>query len=107
MRKGSSSKGHETLHVSGFALNTGLKVGSPIKAVAFLTRGGFAYRRVLRAELETLHAQTVEAAVCVDATLSAGIGGRALVYVDASLPIIFQTEAMVASALWKGKTQRR
>lgn len=65
----------------------------------FLTRGGFAYGGVYRTKLEALHTQTVEAAVCVDATLRAGIGGCALVYVDASLPIILQTEAWVASTL--------
>lgn len=65
----------------------------------FLTGGRFAYGGVFRAKLETLHTQTVEAAVCVDATLRAGIGGCALIYVDTRLPIIFQTEARVASTL--------
>lgn len=65
----------------------------------FITRGGFAYGGVFRTKLETLHTQTVEAAVCVDATLRAGICGCALVYVDTSLPIIFQAEAWVASTL--------
>lgn len=65
----------------------------------FLTRGGFAYGRVFRAELETLHAQTVEASMCVDAALRAGVGARTLVYVDARLPVVFQTEAGVASTL--------
>lgn len=64
-----------------------------------LTRGGFAYGGVFGTELETLHTQTVEAAVRVDAALRAGIGGCALVYVDTSFPIIFQTEARVAPAL--------
>lgn len=63
------------------------------------TRGGFAYGGVFGAKLETLHTQAVEAAVCVDATLRAGIGGCALIYVDTSLPVIFQMEARVASAL--------
>ena len=65
----------------------------------FLTRGGFAYGGVVRAKLETLHTQTVEAAVCINATLRAGIGGCALIYVDTRLPVILQTEARVASAL--------
>lgn len=70
-----------------------------INLVMFLTGGGFAYGGVFRAEHETLHTQTVEAAVRVDAALRAGIGGCALVYVDARLPVIFQTEARVASTL--------
>lgn len=65
----------------------------------FLTRGGFAYGGVFRAKLEALHTQTVEAAVCVDTALRAGIGGCALIYVDTRLPIIFQTETRVASTL--------
>lgn len=65
----------------------------------FLTGGGFAYGGVFGAELETLHAQTVEAAVRVDAALRAGVGGRALVYVHARLPVVLQTEAGVAPAL--------
>lgn len=43
----------------------------------------------------------------VDATLRAGIGGRALVYVDTRLPVVFQTKAGVASALRGGKAQSR
>lgn len=66
----------------------------------FLTRGRFAYGGVFRAQLVALHAQTVEAAVRVDATLRAGVGGCALVYVHAHLPVVFQTEAGVAPALW-------
>ena len=65
----------------------------------FHTRCGFAYGGVLSTKLETLHTQTVEAAVCVDATLRAGICGRALIHIDTSLPVIFQTEAWVASTL--------
>ena len=73
----------------------------------FLTRSGFAYGRIFGAELKTFHTQTVEAAMCVDAPLRAGIGGRALVYVHTRLAIIFQTEAGVASALRGGKAQSR
>lgn len=73
----------------------------------FLTGGGFAYGGVFRAKLEALHAQTVEAAVCVDAALRAGIGGCALIYVDARLPVVFQSEARVASTLRGGKAQSR
>lgn len=73
----------------------------------FLTRSWFAYGGVFRAKLVALHTQTVEAAMRVDATLRAGIGGRALVYVDTRLPIIFQTEAGVASALRGGKAKSR
>lgn len=50
-----------------------------------------------------LHAQTVEAAVRVDAALRARVGGGALVYVDAGLPVVFQAEARVASALQEGR----
>lgn len=64
-----------------------------------LTRGGLADGGVFRAELESLHTETVEAAVCVDAALSTGVGGCTLVYVHARLPIILQTEARVASTL--------
>lgn len=63
------------------------------------TRGGFAYSGVFGAQLETLHTQTVEAAMCVDATLCAGIGSCTLIYVNTSLPIIFQMEARMASTL--------
>lgn len=72
----------------------------------FLTRGGFTYAGVFRAQPETLHAQTVEAAMRVDAALRAGIGGCALIYVDTCLPIILQPEARVASALWGGKDRQ-
>lgn len=65
----------------------------------FLTRDGFAYSGVFRAQLETLHTQTVEAAMSVDTALGAGIGCCTLIYVNTSLPIIFQTEARVASTL--------
>lgn len=75
--------------------------------VAFLTRGRFAYGGVFGAETETLHTQTVEAAVRVDAPLRAGIGGCALVYVDTSLPIVLQTETRMASALLGGKPQSK
>lgn len=75
--------------------------------VTLPTRGGFAYGRVFGAELETLHTQTVEAAVRVDAALRARIGGCALIYVDTRLPVILQAEAGVASALRGGKEQRR
>lgn len=64
-----------------------------------LTRGGFAYGGVVRAKLETLHTQTVEAAMCVNAALCAGIGGCALIYVNTCLPIIFQAESRMASTL--------
>lgn len=40
----------------------------------------------------------------VDAALRAGIGRRALIYVHTRLPIIFQTEARVTSALRGDKT---
>ena len=65
----------------------------------FPTGGGFAYGGVCGAEHEALHTQTVEAAVCVDAALRAGIAGRALVDVHTRLPVIFQTEAWVAPTL--------
>lgn len=48
----------------------------------------------------------MEAAVRVKAMLRAGIGRRALVYVHARLPIIFQMEAGVAPALRGGKSTR-
>lgn len=48
----------------------------------------------------------MEAAVRVKAMLRAGIGCRALVYVHARLPIIFQMEAGVAPALRGGKSTR-
>lgn len=67
--------------------------------VIFLTRSGFAYGGVFRAKLESLHTQTVEAAMCVDAALCARIGGCALIYVGARLPIAFQTETSLASTL--------
>lgn len=38
----------------------------------------------------------------VDAALRAWVGGGALVYVDACLPVVFQAEAGVASALREG-----
>lgn len=44
----------------------------------------------------------MEAAVRVDAALRARVGGGALVYVDARLPVVFQAEAGVASALRGG-----
>lgn len=44
----------------------------------------------------------MEAAVRVDAALRARVGAGALVYVDARLPVVFQAEAGVASALRGG-----
>lgn len=73
----------------------------------FLTRSGFAYCGVLGAKLETLHTQTVEAAVRVDAPLRARVSGRAFIYVNTSLPVIFQMKAGMASALWGSKAQSR
>lgn len=51
----------------------------------------------MRAKLESVHTETVEAAMCVDAPLCAGIGGGAFIYVNTRLPIIFQAEARAAS----------
>lgn len=78
-----------------------------VSPVAFLTRSWFADSGVFRAKLVTLHAQTVEAAVRVNTALRAGIGACALINVHTGLPIIFKTEAWVASALWGGKAQKR
>ena len=63
------------------------------------TGGGLADGGVVGAELEALHTETVEAAVCVDAALGAGVAARALVHVHARLPVILQTEAGVTPAL--------
>lgn len=63
------------------------------------TRNGFAYSWVLRTELETFHTQAVEAAMCVDAALSAGVNRCALIYVHARLSVVLQTETGMASAL--------
>lgn len=65
----------------------------------FFTGCGFAYGGIVRAKLESVHTETVEAAMCVDAPLCAGIGGGAFIYVNTRLPIIFQAEARAASTL--------
>lgn len=70
-----------------------------------LTRGGFAYGGVFRAHQESVHAQTVEAAVRVDAPLCARVGSRTLVDVNTSLSIVFQAEARMASTLRGGKAR--
>lgn len=86
--------------MSGSGLEHSLNV---THLLGLLTGGGFAYGGVFGAEPVTLHAQTVEAAVRVDAALRARIGGGAFVYVDARLPVVFQAEAGVASALREGR----
>ena len=64
----------------------------------FLTGCGLADGGVFRAELEALHTETVEAALCVVAVLGAGIGAT-LIYIHTRLPIVLQMEARVTSAL--------
>ena len=71
----------------------------------FLTRRGPADGGVFRAELEALHTETVEAALCVVAALGAAISA-ALIYVHTRLPIVLQTEAGVTSTL-QGETWNR
>ena len=71
----------------------------------FLTRGGPADGGVFRAELEALHTETVEAALCVVAALGAAMGA-ALIYVHTRLPIVLQTEARLTSTL-QGETWNR
>lgn len=100
IKKGSSSAEKGRRHLSGFGLKHFLNV---THLLGLLTRGGFAYGWVFGAKLVTLHTQTVEAAVRVDAALSARIGGGALVYVDARLPVVFKAEARMASALREGR----
>lgn len=71
----------------------------------FLTGGGFAYGGVHRAELKSLHTEAVEAAVWVDASLRAGVGGGALVDVHTRLSVVFQAEAWMASTLRGGRAR--
>lgn len=64
-----------------------------------LTRGGLADGGVIGADFKAVYAQTAEAAVCVQAVLRTGVGGRALVYIHTRLPIALQLESRMASAL--------
>lgn len=66
---------------------------------ACLTRCGLADGGVIGAEFKAVHTETVEAAVCVDAALRTGVGGCALIYVHARLPIPLKLKTRVTPAL--------
>lgn len=68
------------------------------------TGGGLADGGVHRTELIPVHTHTPEAAVCVDAALSAGERAGTLVHVHARFPIILQSEPGVTAAL-RGESQ--
>lgn len=67
--------------------------------MAAFTRCGLADGGVIGADFKAVHAETVEAAMSVQAVLRTGVGGRALVYIHTRLPISLQLEAWMASAL--------
>lgn len=66
---------------------------------ACLTRCGLADGGVIGAEFKAIHAETVEAAVCVDAALRTWVGGCALVYIHTRLPIPLELETGMTPAL--------
>lgn len=76
-------------------------------AHACFTWCGLADGRVVGAEFKAVHAETVVAAVTVDAALRAGVGGGTLVYVHTRLPVTLQLEAGVTAALRGEGAQRR
>lgn len=67
--------------------------------LACLTRCGLADGGVIGTEFKAIHAQTVEAAMCVDAVLGTGVGGCTLIYINTRLPITLQLEARMTPAL--------
>lgn len=69
---------------------------SPLRA---LTCNSFTAGGVVRFELVALYAQALVAAQSVDALLAAGVGGGALIDVNARLPVVLQPEPGTASAL--------
>lgn len=64
-----------------------------------LTCDSFTAGGVVRFELVALYAQALVAPQSVDALLAAGVGGGALINVNACLPIILQPEPGTASTL--------
>lgn len=80
--------------------STGYKLEAKIwKMHVCLTWCRFADGGVIGANFKAVHAETVEAAMCVDAALRTGIGGCALVYIHTRLPITLQLETRMAPAL--------
>lgn len=70
-----------------------------VPASSTLTCNSFTAGGVVRFELVALYAQALVAPQSVDALLAAGVGGGALVDVNARLPIILQPKPGPASAL--------
>lgn len=71
----------------------------PLSLLLTLTCDSFAAGGVVRFELVALYAQALVAPQSVDALLAAGVGGGALVDVNARLPIVLQPEPRTASTL--------
>ena len=70
-----------------------------------LTRCGLADGGVVGAEFKAVHAETVEAAMCVDAALRTRVGGCALVDIHTRFPISLQLEAGMTAALKRARAR--
>lgn len=71
----------------------------PPSLLSALTCDSFTAGGVVRFELVALYAQALVAPQSVDALLAAGVGGGALVDVNARLPVVLQPEPRTASTL--------